>query len=263
MISGRVRAVLVSALFALPAGTEPWDKPPEQWDLADSYKILRDSPWTPSDTKFEANFTQRHTDKLSGLVTDSPTNTADTPLIRGVEVNRNKPLPPVSILWWSSKTVRLAERRLLELKNSPNAAAIPVETLPDYVVAIEGSEPLRIFQDANEDLHETVFLVLDEGLTLDLAQVKFVEATEDTAPAWSFIFRGKWKVIPRSIRNRRKSSFIARLRRKLLALGGKTLCPCGRNFILVPCAPMEYPTCDWKLARYRCDFCRAKSAKYH
>lgn len=188
MISGRVLAFLVSALFALPAGTEPWDKPPEQWDLADSYKILRDSPWTPSDTKFEANFTQRHTDKLSGLVTDSPTNTADTPLIRGVEVNRNKPLPPVSILWWSSKTVRLAERRLFELKNSPNAAAIPVETLPDYVVAIEGSEPLRIFQDANEDLHETVFLVLDEGLTLDLAQVKFVEATEDTDARVEFHF---------------------------------------------------------------------------
>lgn len=188
MISGRVPAFLVSALFALPAGTEPWDKPPEQWDLADSYKILRDSPWTPSDTKFEANFTQRHTDKLSGLVTDSPTNTADTPLIRGVEVNRNKPLPPVSILWWSSKTVRLAERRLFELKNSPNAAAIPVETLPDYVVAIEGSEPLRIFQDANEDLHETVFLVLDEGLTLDLAQVKFVEATEDTDARVEFHF---------------------------------------------------------------------------
>lgn len=188
MISGRVLAFLVSALFARPAGTEPWDKPPEQWDLADSYKILRDSPWTPSDTKFEANFTQRHTDKLSGLVTDSPTNTADTPLIRGVEVNRNKPLPPVSILWWSSKTVRLAERRLFELKNSPNAAAIPVETLPDYVVAIEGSEPLRIFQDANEDLHETVFLVLDEGLTLDLAQVKFVEATEDTDARVEFHF---------------------------------------------------------------------------
>lgn len=188
MISARVLAFLVSALFALPAGTEPWDKPPEQWDLADSYKILRDSPWTPSDTKFEANFTQRHTDKLSGLVTDSPTNTADTPLIRGVEVNRNKPLAPVSILWWSSKTVRLAERRLFELKNSPNAAAIPVETLPDYVVAIEGSEPLRIFQDANEDLHETVFLVLDEGLTLDLAQVKFVEATEDTDARVEFHF---------------------------------------------------------------------------
>jgi hypothetical protein len=188
MVNGRVLAVLASTLFALPAGTEPWDKPPQQWDLADAFKILRDSPWTPSETKFEANFTQRHTDKLSGLVTDSPTNTADTPPVRGVEVNRNKPLPALSVLWWSSKTVRLAERRLLELKSSPSASAIPVETLPDYVIAIEGSEPLRIFEDANEDLHETVFLVLDEGLTLDLAQVKFAEATEDTDARVEFHF---------------------------------------------------------------------------
>lgn len=188
MVNGRVLALLASAAFAIPAGTEPWDKPPEQWDLADSYKILRDSPWTPSETKFEANFTQRHTDKLTGLVTDLPTNTADTPLVRGVEVGHDKPLPPLSILWWSAKAVRLAERRLLELKKSPNTSAIPVETLPDYVIAIEGSEPLRIFQDPNEDLHETVFLVLDDGLTLDLAKVTFVEATDDTDARVEFHF---------------------------------------------------------------------------
>lgn len=188
MVNGRVLAVLASTLFALPASTEPWDKPPQQWDLADSYKILRDSPWTPAETKFEANFTQRHTDKQTGLVIDSPTNEEDTPLVRGVELNHNKPLPALSILWWSSKTIRLAERRLLELKKSANASAIPVQTLPDYVVAIEGSEPLRIFQDASEDLHETVFVVLDEGLTLDLAQVKFVEATDDTDARVEFHF---------------------------------------------------------------------------
>ena len=186
IFNGRVLAVLASTLFALPGGTEPWDKSPEQWDLADSYKILRDSPWTPSETKFEANFTQRHTDKLSGLVTGSPTNTADTPLIRGLEVDHNKPLPAVSILWRSSKTVRLAERRLLELKNSRNARQpTQIETLPDYVIAIEGSEPMRIFQGAKEDLHE---LVLDEGLTLDLAEVKFVEATDDTDARVEFHF---------------------------------------------------------------------------
>src|SRR5438067_4318160 len=39
-----------------------------------------------------------------------------------------------------------------------------------------------------EDLHETVFLVLDEGLTLDLAEVKFVEATEDTEARVEFHF---------------------------------------------------------------------------
>ena len=62
--------------------------------------------------------------------------------------------------------------------------------MPDYVIAIEGSEPMRIFQGAKEDLHETVFLVLDEGLTLDLAEVKFVEATEDTEARVEFHFPG-------------------------------------------------------------------------
>lgn len=189
MFNDRVLAFLASVIFALPGGTEPWDKPPEQWDLADSYKILRDSPWAPSETKFEANFTQRHRDDLTGVVVDSPTNPTDAPLVRGVEVSRDKPLPPLPIFWWSSKTVRLAERRLLELKGSKNAAPLPpVETLPDYVIAIEGSEPMRIFQNPNEDLHETVFLVLDEGLTLDLAKVTFVEATEDTDARVEFHF---------------------------------------------------------------------------
>lgn len=188
MLNGRILSFLASAVFALPGGTEPWDKPPEQWDLADTYKILRDSPWTSSQTKFEANFTQRHTDKLTGLVIDSPTNEENTPLIRGVEVSHNKPLPALSILWWSSRTVRLAERRLLELKDRGKTPPIPIETLSDYVIAIEGSEPLRIFQEPNEDLHETVFLVLDEGLTLDLAQAKFVEATEDTDARVEFHF---------------------------------------------------------------------------
>lgn len=188
MFSGRVVAFLVSAIFALPGGTEPWDKPPQQWDLADSYKILRDSPWAPSETKFEANFTQRHKDDLTGLAADSATNTTDAPL-RGVEVSHDKPLPPLSILWWSSKTVRLAERRLLQLKSPRNTPeATQVEASPDYVIAIEGSEPMRIFQDPSEDLHETVFLVLDEGLTLDLAKVTFAEATDDTDARVEFHF---------------------------------------------------------------------------
>lgn len=190
MFNGRVLAFLATGLFAFPAGTEPWDKPPEQWDLADSYKILRDSPWAPSETKFEANFTQRHKDDLTDLVVDSPTNATDAPLIRGVGVSHDKPLPPLSILWWSSKTVRLAERRLLELKSSKNATPpISVETLPDYVITIEGSESMRVFQDPNEDLHETVFLVLDEGLTLDLAKVTFVDATDDTDARVEFHFQ--------------------------------------------------------------------------
>lgn len=61
---------------------------------------------------------------------------------------------------------------------------------------------MRILQDAKEDLHETVFLVLDEGLTLDLAQVKFVESTEDTDARVEFHFQreveGRAAIDPRS-----------------------------------------------------------------
>lgn len=46
-----------------------------------------------------------------------------------------------------------------------------------------------ILQDANEDLHETIFLVLDEGLTLGLAQAKFVESTVDTDARVEFHFQ--------------------------------------------------------------------------
>ena len=64
--------------------------------------------------------------------------------------------------------------------------------MPDYVIAIEGSEPMRIFQGAKEDLHETVFLVLDEGLTLDLAEVSSWRRRKIPKRVWSSIFRGKW-----------------------------------------------------------------------
>ena len=41
--------LLVTSAFA----AEIWDKPPQQWTLADVYQILRDSPWSPSRHKFE------------------------------------------------------------------------------------------------------------------------------------------------------------------------------------------------------------------
>jgi hypothetical protein len=53
-----------------------------------------------------------------------------------------------------------------------------VEELPDYVLAIEGSEALRILKDAKEDLHDSVFLELPSGMTVDLERVQFVEGTE-------------------------------------------------------------------------------------
>ncbi len=191
--SATIVRLTFAILLGLPAGGSSgslWDKPPEQWNQADAYRILRDSPWSPAQVKLEVNSTQRHTDKQTGLVTDSPVNPADTPLVPGVELSREKSLPKVSVLWWSSKTVRLAQQRLRQLSVSSGAYAGPlsVEDLPDFVLAIEGNEPLRIFQDAREDLHDTVFLELPEGITLDLSNVTFIGETKDEEARVEFHF---------------------------------------------------------------------------
>jgi len=49
---------------------------------------------------------------------------------------------------------------------------------PDYVVAIEGDEPMRIIRSAKEDLRDTVFLELDNGFTVDLASVQFLDGAD-------------------------------------------------------------------------------------
>jgi hypothetical protein len=186
-----VRVALAFWLTAPPGSpaTAPWDKPPEQWDLAETFRVLRDSPWSPAGNKLAAAWTQRHTDPQSGIVSSSPVNPENTNLIRGIEISRNRPLPEVSVLWWSSKTVRLARQRQQQLRNSGAAAPVlAAEDLPDYVIAVEGSEPLRIFQDAREDLHDTVFLELADGLTLDLKSVLFIEGTADEDARAEFHF---------------------------------------------------------------------------
>ena len=186
-----VRFALATCLCFPPGSpaTVPWDKPPEQWDLADTFRVLRDSPWSPAGTKLVAAWTQRHIDPQSGIVSSSPVNPENTNLVRGVEVGRNKPLPAFSVLWWSSKTVRLALLRQRQLRHSAGAAApLAAEDLPDFVLVVEGSEPLRIFQDAREDLHDTVFLELADGLTLDLKSVLFFAGTADEDARAEFHF---------------------------------------------------------------------------
>jgi hypothetical protein len=49
------------------------------------------------------------------------------------------------------------------------------ESLADYVLTVEGDEPLRMLHDAKEDLHDTIFLELENGGTLDLFSVKFID----------------------------------------------------------------------------------------
>lgn len=172
---------------ALPA-TKPWDRPPEQWSKVDALHVLQDSPWSPAKVKLDAKFTYRHTDPETGIVSESTLNPTDQPPVRGVEFSRHKAAPPVTVLWWSSKTVRSARLRLQQLIQSPNTASpVRVDDLPDYVLAIEGDEPVRIFGNALEKVQDTVFLETVDGTTINLCSIRLVNAP-DGGPRVEFHF---------------------------------------------------------------------------
>jgi len=181
------RAILATSLLAAALGTT-WDKAPEKWSLADVYRILQDSPWSPAAFKLEGKIAPGQVDSQTGLVTDSRSNPTDTSAVPGVQMSRSKPRPSIPVLWWSSKTIRLAEQRLRQLQNPALSASLQADELPDYILVIEGSEVLRILRDAKEDLHDTVFLELPDGVTLDLGSVQFVEGTEQGNPRIEFHF---------------------------------------------------------------------------
>src|SRR5260370_17908320 len=101
-----VRFALATCLCFPPGSpaTVPWDKPPEQWDLAETSRVLRDSPWSPAGTKLVAASTQRHTDPQSGMVSSSPANPENTNLVRDFEVSMLNPLPAFGLFCSSPKT---------------------------------------------------------------------------------------------------------------------------------------------------------------
>ena len=117
------RFVLV-ALLALPGslGGSPWDKVPTKWNLADVSRILQDSPWSPARVKLDREFTSRRTDPQTGMVTDTPLSANSASRVSGIQISRSKPLPKVPVIWWSSKTVRLAKQRLRVQLRTPGGA---------------------------------------------------------------------------------------------------------------------------------------------
>ncbi len=238
------RFILV-ALLALPAplGGSPWDKVPANWNLADVSRILLGSPWSPATVKLERGATAHQTDPQTRLQTDAPVNTDNANQIPGIQISRSKPQPKVPVIWWSSKTIRLARQRLHQLSN-PALAAEPLraEMLPDYVLVIEGSEPLRILADAKEDLHDTVFLELANGTTLDLASVVFVYGPEQENSASSFISPRKSMVKPQLIRNQNGLSSIVKPQPRLLVRAMITRWLFARNLGREPCAFTVRPT---------------------
>jgi hypothetical protein len=183
--------IILVALLALPAGPggSPWEKLPEKWNLADVSRILQDSPWSPAGVKLERQVTARYADRQTGLVSDDPVNGNTSNPVPGIQISRSKPQPKIPVIWWSSKTIRLAEQRLRQLSD-PALAAKPLlaEELPDHVLVIEGSEALRILKDAKEDLHDSVFLELTSGMTLDLESVRFLDGTEREEARTEFHF---------------------------------------------------------------------------
>lgn len=175
------RALFTTFFFAsaVLAANAPWDKPPEQWTQADVFRILRDSPWSPAKFAIESEYKQRYTDPQSRVIVDSPIQ-AQHADVRGITVSRAHPLPAVTVLWWSSRTMRLAESKRLESRSGAALAKGQVDTnpLPEYVLAVEGDEPLRILRDSRENLRDTVFLALENGGTLDFTTVKFPDEAD-------------------------------------------------------------------------------------
>jgi hypothetical protein len=156
---------------------DPWSKKPEQWALQDVYRILSDSPWAPTRSEIDANlgFERRPYDLVAPPPNEKISPREDVWGARMKAPGRT-PLPEVSVLWWSSKVVRLAQHRLRQLQNRvPQGQLLLAEELPDIVITVEGSEALRILRDAREDLHDTVYLELPNGGALDLTTIRFVE----------------------------------------------------------------------------------------
>jgi hypothetical protein len=171
-------ALAAILVFALP-NVAPWNKPADQWTLAEANKILEDSPWAAAKVAIEAKYTQRYTDPLTKVVATSGVNVQNTNTVPGVELSRGSSTPAYFVKWMSAKTMRLALQKMQQLKtNAAGTVPLKAEESPDYVIAIEGDEPMRIFRDAKEDLHDTVFVELDNGFTLDLAAVQFVDSPE-------------------------------------------------------------------------------------
>ncbi len=175
MVTGLILAALLTFPTGGPAG-EPWDKLPQQWTLADAYQVLTDSPWSPAKARIDVAWVLRRVDPLTKQTTDSPIYPPGGDVKVSTDIGGRKELATLSVLWWSAKTMRLAQQRLRQLRD-PAFAQQPLraEQLADLVLVVEGAEALRILRDAGENLRETVFLELPDGMTLDLADVRFVE----------------------------------------------------------------------------------------
>jgi hypothetical protein len=173
------RFALASLLaLSFPSNT-PWEKPPDQWSAADTNKILEDSPWAPGKVTVETKYSQKYKDNVTQIVSDSPINSQNSPIVQNLQISKGG-TPDYYVKWMSAKTMRLALEKMHRMRINVvgTQSPIKVEESPDYVIAIEGDEPMRIIRDAKEDSHDTVFVELDNGFTLDLASVHYIDGPD-------------------------------------------------------------------------------------
>ncbi len=209
--------VVVNALAA-----EVWDKAPQQWTLADVFQILRDSPWSPSGRRLQTSLERidRHVDPLTGRPSSAPTDPRDTGWAGRAEIGRSTALPDVSIVWWSSKTVRLAQQRLRQLRGpATGLEPLGAEPLPEIVILVEGTEPQRILREATEDLRETAFLELPGGRMLDVREVRFHESEDAGGDFAAFHFPREMSDRPTIDRNAERAVFHCKAVAKTTKLG--------------------------------------------
>ena len=185
----RIFFVVVFCTSLVFAAGVPWDKPSDQWTQSDVFRILRDSPWSPAKISIESDYRQGRTDPQTGVATNSPSNVQGA-LVLGITVTRGHPLPAVTVLWWSSRTIRLAQKKRLESRAGldPLKRKVDTDETSDYILAVLGGKPLGILQDAKGDLHDSVFLELENGGTLDFTSVKFVDDVDAETMRTEFHF---------------------------------------------------------------------------
>lgn len=180
MTSSFIPRFVVAAILAFAFPTNgPWDKPADQWTAAETNKILEDSPWAPTKITVETKYSQKYRDNLTQLVSDSPINSQNSPVAQNLQISKGG-TPDYYVKWISAKTMRLALEKMHRMRTNLAGKLPPlrVEESADYVVAIEGDEPMRIIRNAREDLHDTVFLELDNGFSLDLATVQYIDGAD-------------------------------------------------------------------------------------
>jgi hypothetical protein len=180
-------AIVILLAVASGLGTAVWDKAPEKWNMSDVFHILQDSPWSPTEVRVESRGDERENNSRSGMPALSPINSQASGGGPAMQIGQSKPAQAVTVLWWSSKTVRLAELRKKQLE-SGGKDPLTVDALPDYVLVAVGSEPYRILHDAKEDAHDLGFLEIPDGGTIDLESVKFVEGSGREEPRVEFHF---------------------------------------------------------------------------